>query len=119
MYARSKLANILFTRELARRLAGDGIRVNAMQPGMVASNFASHGTGFMKLIYALGRPFSRTPEQGADTALWLATAPEAASLTGGYFGDRKPAQASTEALNDESARRLWAESEALIARSGA
>ncbi|MDY0011432.1 MAG: SDR family NAD(P)-dependent oxidoreductase [Rhodocyclaceae bacterium] len=119
VYARSKLANILFTRELARRLAGDGIRVNAMQPGMVASNFASHGTGFMKLIYALGRPFSRTPEQGADTALWLATAPEAASLTGGYFGDRKPAQASTEALNDESARRLWAESEALIARSGA
>lgn len=119
VYARSKLANILFTRALAKRVAGQGLVVNAMEPGMVASNFASHGTPFIKALYALGRLFSRTPEQGADTALWLATAPEAAALNGAYCADRKPAKLSREALDEGAAQRLWMESEALIARIGA
>jgi retinol dehydrogenase 12 len=113
-YAQSKLANILFTRALAQRLAGTGMRVNAMHPGLVQSNFSTHGNGLVKLVYRLARPFALTPEQGADTILWLVAHPTAGS--GGYFVKRKPAPLTPAALSDAGAERLWSVSEALLAR---
>jgi retinol dehydrogenase-12 len=113
-YAQSKLANILFTRALAQKVAVDGIRVNAVHPGMVQTNFSTHGNWLIKTIYALARPFSLTPEQGADTILWLATNPEPG--TGGYFVKRKPGPATPAAESAEGADRLWSVSEALLAK---
>jgi NAD(P)-dependent dehydrogenase (short-subunit alcohol dehydrogenase family) len=113
-YAQSKLANILHARELARRLAADGIRANAVHPGFVQSNFDSHGTLIVKLMYILGRPFSLSPEQGADTIAWLAMggAPDA---TGQYFVKRKIGKTTAAAKSDAGAARLWEMSEALVA----
>ena len=113
-YTQSKLANILFTRALAPRVQADGIRVNAVHPGLVQTNFDSHGGIVVKLMYVLGKPFSLTPEQGADTILWLAHggAPEA---TGQYFAKRKIASVTAAAHSEEGASRLWKISEALLA----
>jgi NAD(P)-dependent dehydrogenase (short-subunit alcohol dehydrogenase family) len=113
-YGQSKLANILFTRALAKRLAGDGIRVNVMHPGLVQSNFSSHGNWLIKMIYRLSRPFSLTPEQGADTILWLANHPNPG--TGGYFVKRKLSPLTPAAQSDAGAERLWSISEALLAK---
>lgn len=106
-YRQSKLANILFTRELARRVAGTGVTVNAIHPGFVATNFARSNGGFMALVMAVTRPIQRTPEQGADTLIWAIGAPELAGVTGGYFADRRPGALSREARDDAAARRLW------------
>ena len=115
-YCLAKLCNILFTRELARRVAPFGIVANAMHPGVVASNFANHAEPGMKSYMATLKSFS--PEAGADTLVWLATAPEAGQVTGGYFHKREALTPSQAALDDEAAARLWTESEALIARAG-
>jgi NAD(P)-dependent dehydrogenase (short-subunit alcohol dehydrogenase family) len=113
-YTQSKLANILHARELARRLRSDGIRVNAVHPGFVQSNFDSHGGLIVKLMYLLGLPFSLTPEQGADTILWLAMG-GAPDVTGEYFVKRKIAKTTPAAQSDAGAARLWQLSEALVA----
>ena len=113
-YAQSKLANVLFTRELARRLSNERITVNAMHPGLVSSNFERHGDRWTALLYKLTRPFSLTAEQGADTVVWLATAPEMEGKTGGYYVKRHAARTSRAASNEISARRLWDVSEKLI-----
>lgn len=115
-YSQSKLANILFTRELARRVAGDGIRINAVHPGLVASNFSTHGNALIKLIYFLARPFSLSSEQGADTILWLAGRDDQG--TGGYFVKRRPGSLSDAAQDDAAATRLWQVSEELIQQIG-
>ena len=107
MYGRTKLANLLFTRELARRLEGDGITANALHPGVVATSLLLNGFPPIKLF----RRFLRTPEQGADTAVWLASSPEVDGVTGRYFIDRRPVEPSRAARDDESARRLWRWSE--------
>jgi len=116
-YAQSKLANILHVKELARRLKDDGIRANAIHPGVVQTNFDSHGNLAVKLMYFFGKPFSITPEKGADSILWLARggAPEA---TGQYFAKRKPADMTPAAQSDEGATRLWQVSEDLVAQTG-
>jgi retinol dehydrogenase 12 len=114
-YSQSKLANILHARELARRVKADGIRVNAVHPGLVQTNFDSHGNRLVKLMYLLSRPFSLTPEQGADTILWLAK-DGAPSTTGGYFAKRKLASLTRAAQSDDGAARLWKMSEELLAR---
>jgi retinol dehydrogenase 12 len=116
-YTQSKLANILFTREMARRAKDEGIRVNCMHPGVVQTNFDSHGNLAVKLMYFFGKPFSITPEKGADTILWLANggAPEA---TGQYFVKRKLGDLTPAAQSDEGAARLWQISETLVARAG-
>jgi NAD(P)-dependent dehydrogenase (short-subunit alcohol dehydrogenase family) len=115
-YCLAKLCNILFTRELARRAASDGIVANAMHPGVVASNFANHAEPRMKSYMATLESVS--PEAGADTLVWLGTAPEAGRVTGGYFHKREALSPAPAALDDQAAARLWKESEALVARAG-
>jgi NAD(P)-dependent dehydrogenase (short-subunit alcohol dehydrogenase family) len=115
-YCLAKLCNILFTRELARRVAPHGIVANAMHPGVVASNFANHAEPGMKSYMATLESFP--PEVGADTLIWLATAPEAGAITGGYFHKREAITPAPAALDDAAAARLWVESEALVKRAG-
>lgn len=115
-YCLAKLCNVLFTRELAKRGAADGIVANAMHPGVVASNFVNHAEPRMKsYIQTLE---SVSPEAGADTLVWLATSPEAGRVTGSYFHKRQALSPAPAALDDEAAARLWRESEALVARAG-
>lgn len=108
VYRRSKLCNILFTRELAGRLAGSGVTANCLHPGFVATAIGDNTTGlFRRGVRFLKRFFARTPEEGARTSIYTVSAPELAGVTGGYFVDCKPAQPSPEAMDDEAARRLW------------
>lgn len=115
-YARSKLANILFTRELSRREADHGITANSLHPGFVASRFFAHqrGPGGWALRRAAALA-ACSPEQGARTSLYLAASPEVAGLTGGYFARRREARPSPHARNDDAARRLWDLSTHLVA----
>lgn len=108
-YARSKLANLLFTRELARRLESRGVTANAAHPGVVATDLLFSGFAPLRLL----RPFLRTPERGARTPVWLAADPGPAGVSGRYFIDEREARPSRAALDDASARRLWEESVAL------
>ncbi len=113
VYGRSKLANILFTRELARRLAGSGVTANCFHPGVVATRFGDASGGWTSRLLPLARPFFSSPEQGADTLVYLASSPEAANVTGAYFARRKVAEPSAAAREDSAAKELWAASEAL------
>jgi NAD(P)-dependent dehydrogenase (short-subunit alcohol dehydrogenase family) len=121
VYGESKLANLLFTRELARRLDGSGVTANACHPGLVATRFGLDGDTH-GLVNALGRPFVRrvglSPAQGAITQIWLASAPEVAGRTGGYFVNAKDARPAPAARDDDAARRLWTVSEELVASAG-
>jgi len=117
-YGQSKLANILFTRELARRLEGSGVTANALHPGVVATGFGRNiRSGWVPWLKALYRPFSRDAAKGADTAVWLAATPEIEGVTGKFFKDRKLRTPAAQALDDEDAARLWAVSEALTGLS--
>ncbi len=115
-YGASKLANILFTRELARRLAGSGITANCVHPGAVATNLGGEGDGgkLGDIAMRIGRPFMRTPEQGARTSLHVALSADVAGVTGAYFANSKPATANSYATDDAAAARLWTVSEALV-----
>lgn len=107
-YGQSKLANILFTRELARRLKGSDITTNALHPGVVASQFGRNNrTGWTPWFQALYRPFSRSNEKGADTVVWLSAAPEIEGVSGKYFKNRRVRSLAPQALIDEDAARLW------------
>jgi NAD(P)-dependent dehydrogenase (short-subunit alcohol dehydrogenase family) len=119
-YCRSKLANILFTRELAERLAGTGVTANAVHPGPVRSGFGMDGdlTGFIGFGMRLVRPFEISPRRGAKTSLHLATSPDVTTRTGMYWVRSKPGHMSRNARNDEAAQRLWDESERLLASTG-
>jgi NAD(P)-dependent dehydrogenase (short-subunit alcohol dehydrogenase family) len=111
VYGRSKLANILFTRELARRLEGNGITANCLHPGFVASRFGDNNPGLPRLGIGIAkRFFALSPEQGAETVVYLAASPEVASATGGYFDKSRVRLPSAEAQDDAAARRLWNES---------
>ena len=112
-YGRSKLANILFTREAARRLASVGVTANCFHPGFVASRFGSASGGWTSRLMPLARAFAITPEQGADTLVHLASSSEVASVTGAYFVKRKAVQPSAAACDDASAKALWTASESL------
>jgi NAD(P)-dependent dehydrogenase (short-subunit alcohol dehydrogenase family) len=110
-YGETKLANILFTMELARRLHGTGVTANCFHPGIVATGF-NHNNGWLQsAIMGLVRPFSRTPEKGAETLVWLANSPEVADQNGIYFVDCRAAVPSFAAQDMEAARRLWKVSE--------
>jgi len=107
IYGRSKLANILFTRELARRLAGTGITVNALHPGAVATQLGANNGWLSRLLLPVIRPFMRTPERGAATSIYLATSPDVASVTGEYFADCAPNAGSAASRDMACAARLW------------
>ncbi|MBB5686725.1 NAD(P)-dependent dehydrogenase (short-subunit alcohol dehydrogenase family) [Sphingobium boeckii] len=114
-YCHAKLANILFARELARRMADDGIVSHAMHPGVVASNFASHCDAPMQAYMESLRDRSVTPEAAADTLIWLACAHEPGETTGGYYHERQWLMPSPAAQDDSAAHRLWELSETLVA----
>ena len=115
-YCQAKLANILFTRELNRRVAADGIVAQSMHPGRVDSNFASHGDQGMQQYMAENS--SDSPDIPARTLVWLATAPEAGVNGGRYFHDSAEVPAAPQALDDAAAKRLWEESERMLAAIG-
>ncbi len=116
-YSRSKLANIYFTRELARRLAGTGVTANSLHPGFVASRLGRDGDGGRagNVVMVLARPFAISPARGARTSIYLASSAEVADTTGGYFVRCRPAPPSPVARDDVAAARLWEVSEALVA----
>ena len=111
-YCQVKLANLLFTRELAKRLSTDGIIAHAMHPGVVASNFASHGDEEMQQHMAQAQTIS--PAVAADTLVWLACDEEPGNSTGGYFFECRAEAVNPLAEDDEAATRLWRESEKLV-----
>jgi NAD(P)-dependent dehydrogenase (short-subunit alcohol dehydrogenase family) len=112
-YGRSKLANILFTRELGRRLAVTGVTANCLHPGAVATRFGASSGGWVGFLLPFLRLFFTSPEQGADTIIYLASSSEVANTSGGYFVKRKMTEPSAAAQDDGAAKRLWAESEKL------
>ena len=106
-YGESKLANILFTAELALRLTGTGVTVNCFHPGLVASGFNRNNGRLFGAVMTLLRPFSRSPERGAETLVWLVESPEVRGESGGYYVDRRPATPTAAARDMEAAARLW------------
>lgn len=113
-YNDSKLCNIYFTRELARRLEGSGVTANCFHPGFVRTNFAREGDTFLLSIATrLGTLFARTPHKGAETGLHLATSAEVEGVSGEYFFDNKVAKTAPRARHAEVAARLWSVSEDL------
>jgi NAD(P)-dependent dehydrogenase (short-subunit alcohol dehydrogenase family) len=114
VYGQSKAANILFTRELGRRLEGTGVTANCMHPGGVATRLGQQNGSFAKLLSGLLSIFFRTPAQGADTAVWLATAPELAGVSGRYFYSRREHTPAAYARDDANAARLYEVSAKLV-----
>jgi NAD(P)-dependent dehydrogenase (short-subunit alcohol dehydrogenase family) len=106
-YKESKLANILFTRELARRLEGSGTAAYCFHPGLVSTGFNRNNGTLMGLATRLLMTFARTPEQGAQTLVWLATASADGLVSGAYYVDKARRQPSPEAEDSEAAHRLW------------
>jgi NAD(P)-dependent dehydrogenase (short-subunit alcohol dehydrogenase family) len=109
-YARSKLANVLFTRELARRWAGTGVTVNCFHPGFTRTRFGNHAGLFWAPLMFLAKAVAIPPAWGARTLLHLATSPEVAELSGGYFVRCRLTRPSRGAQDEDAARRLWDES---------
>ena len=111
VYGKSKLANILFTRELARRLEGTGVTANCFHPGFVGSNLARNNGLVASIGMLLVRPFVRSTEKGAETGVHLCASPEVEDISGKYFFDCKEKWVKRYAQNDEDARQLWEVSE--------
>lgn len=113
VYGMTKLANIMFTRELADRLRGSGVTANCFHPGAVSTNFGQNNSGPMTLFFRVFKPFMRSPEQGADTLIWLASSPEIEGVRGKYYSDRKEIEAKKIASDPDARKRLWTISESL------
>jgi NAD(P)-dependent dehydrogenase (short-subunit alcohol dehydrogenase family) len=114
VYGRSKLCNILYTRELARRWAGTGVTANSLHPGFVATRFGDQSGGYFSYVVRVAKLFAAiSPEKGAETLVYLASSPEVAVISGGYFYKCALAQPTREAQDDAAARRLWSETERL------
>jgi NAD(P)-dependent dehydrogenase (short-subunit alcohol dehydrogenase family) len=107
-YGNTKLANILFTTELARRLEGTGVTVNALHPGLVSTGFGKNNPGLLMKIMGLVIPLiARSPEKGAETSIYLASSPVVQNITGKYFVDCKVTQPAPQATESGVARKLW------------
>lgn len=113
-YANTKLMNIMFTFELAERLKGTQVVANALHPGMVHTNFGSNMTGFVGWLTPKVMRWGRTPAEGADTAIWLASAVETAQITGQYFYNRKLYKAPAICHDPEARELLWHQTEELL-----
>ncbi len=113
-YGQSKLANLLFTYELARRLEGTGVTVNALHPGFVGTNFGTNNGSFGRLAMRVLKPFTRSPEKGAETAVWLATSLDIEGVTGKYFKDKETLTSADVSYDEGAQRRLWEESARLV-----
>ncbi|MDP2309656.1 MAG: SDR family oxidoreductase [Pseudomonadota bacterium] len=116
-YGQSKLANILFTRELARRLEGTGVTANCLHPGFVDTGFARNNGRLARLIMALTRPLQRRADKGAETVVWAASAQELTTATGHYFTDCAPRKTTAAGDSVADAQRLWEVSARMVAGS--
>jgi NAD(P)-dependent dehydrogenase (short-subunit alcohol dehydrogenase family) len=112
-YGQSKLANVLFTYELARRLEGTGVTANVLHPGFVATNFGHNNGSWFSTAIGVAQKTAKTPEQGAQTTIYLASSPEAAGVTGKYFVDSRAVSSAPESHDVVAAKRLWEISERL------
>jgi NAD(P)-dependent dehydrogenase (short-subunit alcohol dehydrogenase family) len=112
-YRRSKLCNILFTKELTRRLEGTGITANSLHPGFVSTRFGDNNHGLAAFLFRFAKVFAVSPEKGAETIVFLSTSNDVANMSGLYFQKCRPATPSTEAQSQDAARRLWIETEKL------
>ncbi|KAM3933997.1 retinol dehydrogenase 14 isoform 1-T1 [Leptodactylus fuscus] len=116
-YSRSKLANILFTRELARRLEGSGVTINVLHPGIVRTNLGRHiniPVLVKPLFNVVSWAFFKSPVEGAQTSVYLASSPEVEGVSGKYFGDCKEEELLPKAMDDLVARKLWDISEVMV-----
>ena len=113
-YSASKLANILFTNELARSLEGTTVTANSLHPGVIASGFGHNNKGFLGFLVKLGAPFLTSSEKGAKTSVFLASDPSVANVSGRYFEKCRIKTPSREARDPSAAKRLWKASEALL-----
>jgi NAD(P)-dependent dehydrogenase (short-subunit alcohol dehydrogenase family) len=111
-YGQTKLANVLFTAELARRLIGTGVTANCFHPGLVATGITRDLGGIARITIGVVNAFSRRPSQGAETLVWLVDSPEVDGVSGGYFVDKRQATPSPGAQDMDVARHLWEVSEA-------
>jgi retinol dehydrogenase-14 len=119
-YNQSKLANILFTYELARRLPASAVTANALHPGVVSTSFgAEDPRGIQRLIIPFARPFMKTPAQGAATSIHLASAADLEQVTGRYFANSKPKRSSKRSYDEAAAARLWQVSADLVGLTAA
>jgi retinol dehydrogenase 12 len=113
VYGRSKLSNILYTRELARRWAGTGVTANCLHPGFVATRFGDQSGGMLSFAVRVAKNFAISPEKGARTIVYLASSADVANVSGKYFYKCREATPTREAQDDDAARRLWQETEKL------
>jgi retinol dehydrogenase 12 len=118
VYGQSKLANLLFTRELARRLEGSGVTVNALHPGAVATGLGRNNGALSRLLIGLLSPFFNTPKKGAETSIHLASSPAVEGVSGRYFAKCKEVKPSPAAQDDGAALRLWELSERMTGLGG-
>ena len=110
-YGETKLANVLFTAELARRLDGSGVTANCFHPGFVGSGFNRNNGLLWQAAMLLASPFARSAERGAETLVWLADSPDVSEISGGYFVDKRLRRTSAAAQDASAAQRLWQLSE--------
>jgi NAD(P)-dependent dehydrogenase (short-subunit alcohol dehydrogenase family) len=113
-YCDSKMLNILFTQELSRRLEGTGVTANCLHPGAIRSGFAVHESSWFGGLVRLGSWFMLSPEQGAQTSIYLACSSEVEGVSGGYYAKKRPKRPMRKARNPKAAARLWEVSETLI-----
>jgi NAD(P)-dependent dehydrogenase (short-subunit alcohol dehydrogenase family) len=116
-YNRSKLCNILFTRELARRLSDTGVTANCLHPGFVATRFGDRSGGLISYFVSFAKLFAISPVKGAEAIIYLASSPEVPKTTGGYFYKSLPMNPSAAAQDDRAASKLWQRSAALASMS--
>lgn len=106
-YGNSKLFNIMFTKELARKLVDTNVTANSLHPGVVASNFAQSGSWIMKTLFTIGKPFFISSRKGAETSIYLASSDEVKNVNGAYFKNKRAATPKKIARDEEAAKELW------------